>query len=337
MDETVSAHPSTPDRGGCASDPEVPAKLGSRRLAPPGALNLVLAGAITTALLTCQWLAARATTGGSVLLVGVVFAFLFLPLYSLLHEAEHGTLHGNLTVNDGVGFFLAALFPGPFTFLRACHLGHHRRNRSDAEMFDLYYPHESLWRKRVTFYLLYLGGFWATVPAATLLLLLYPRSLRGQLVQDAPAAAAMVNGVNPRYLRRIRLESLFVVGLHTLLYWALDLNAGSFVSLYALAALSWSSQQYVTHAHAPRDVVNGAHNLKAHPLYGALLLNFNWHLAHHQHPAVPWLYLPRFDDPTRLRPGYLRAFLRFWRGPQPTAAPEEKATHGARPPEPLRR
>jgi hypothetical protein len=30
---------------------------------------------------------------------------------------------------------------------------------------------------------------------------------------------------------------------------------------------------------------------------------------------VPWTELPRFDDVTRARPGYLRAFLRFWRGP----------------------
>jgi fatty acid desaturase len=288
-------------------------------------------------MLTCQWLAARATSWGAVLVIGVVFAFLFLPLYSLIHEAEHRTFHGNGIVNDGVGFFLAALFPGPFTFLRACHLGHHRRNRSDAEMFDLYYPHESVWRKRLTFYGLYLGAFWATVPAATLLLLFYPRSLRTQLIQDAPTAAAMVNGVNPRYLRRIRLESLAVVGLHALLYWALGLSAGSYLVLYVLAGLSWSSQQYVTHAHSPRDAVDGAHNLKAHPLYGALLLNFNWHLAHHQHPAVPWLYLPRFDDPTRVRPGYLTAFIHFWRGPQPTAAPDETARHAARSQEPLPR
>jgi hypothetical protein len=36
---------------------------------------------------------------------------------------------------------------------------------------------------------------------------------------------------------------------------------------------------------------------------------------------VPWLYLPRHDDTTRERPGYLTAFVRFWRGPR-LVAPE---------------
>jgi len=65
-------------------------------------------------------------------------------------------------------------------------------------------------------------------------------------------------------------------------------------------------------------VLDGAHNLRAARFYEVLLLHFNWHLAHHQHPRVPWLYLPRYDDASRVRPGYLTAFLRFWRGPQPT-------------------
>jgi fatty acid desaturase len=304
---------------GCAVlDDNVPAKAGSAKLAPPGALNLVLAALILGVELACLHLAAHQPTWWRALTAGVVFSFVFLPLYSLVHEAEHRVLHANGKINDAAGLVLAAFFPGPFNFLRACHLGHHRRNRSDAEMFDLYYPEDSLLRKRFNFYSLYLGAFWLSVPLATLLLLVYPRSMYSALVQDAPAAAAMISGVQPRYVRRIRIEAAAVVALHVVIFFALDLTWWSWLLCYGLAALNWSSQQYVTHAASPRHVLDGAHNLIAHPLYSALLLNFNWHLAHHQHPGVPWLYLPRYDDPTRVRPGYLRAFIRFWRGPRPT-------------------
>jgi hypothetical protein len=35
------------------------------------------------------------------------------------------------------------LFPMPFSMFRLTHQGHHLRNRTDHEMFDLYYPTDS--------------------------------------------------------------------------------------------------------------------------------------------------------------------------------------------------
>lgn len=292
--------------------------------AAPGALNVALAVGILSGGVALQWAASRAQSWGAVLACGVAFSFLFLPLYSLLHEAEHRVFHSTPWVNEAFGTLLAVGFLGPFSFLRACHLGHHRRNRSDAEMFDLYYPSQDVRRQRVIFYLLYLGGFWLLVPVAMVLTLVWPRALRSQLVKD-PAAVAMVNGIPESFMRRIRLEGLGVVLLHVALVHGLELSPGRYLLLYALYGLNWSSQQYVTHAASPRHVLNGAHNLKAWRPYELLLLHFNWHLAHHQHPRVPWLYLPRYDDRTRVRPGYLTAFLRFWRGPQPTQEPSSTA------------
>jgi fatty acid desaturase len=283
--------------------------------APPGRLNVALALGIVAGGVALQWLASRADGWPGVLGAGVAFSFLFLPLYSLLHEAEHRVFHAHPALNEGFGLLLAAFFPGPFTFLRACHLGHHRRNRTDAELFDLYYPGDDARRKHVIFYALYLGGFWLLVPLAMAVVLVAPGALRGRLVRD-PSAVAMVEGIPASFMRRIRAECVGVVLLHVGLVLGLGLSPGRYLLVYALFGLNWSAQQYVTHAHSPRHVLDGAHNLRAHPLYEALLLHFNWHLAHHQHPRVPWLYLPRHDDPSRERPGYLTAFLRFWRGPR---------------------
>lgn len=284
--------------------------------APPHRLNIALTFLIIGGGLFLQWQAAHLSSWQGILIVAIAFSFLFLPLYSLLHEAEHRLFHPNPTINDIFGFILAAFFPGSFTFLRACHLGHHRRNRSDNEMFDLYYPTDNLLLKRIYFYALYLGMFWLSVPVATLILLVSPWLLKAQLLKDTPSVSAMVD-IQPWYVIRIRLESLAVVLIHLGIFFALDLNWKTYFLMYGFFAINWSSQQYIPHADSPREVMNGAHNLITNPFYSALLLNFNWHLAHHQYPNIPWIHLPKFNDETRVRPGYLKAFIRFWRGPQP--------------------
>lgn len=289
---------------------------------PPGALNVVLSLLLLGSMVGVQWLASQASSGWARLGLGGVFAFLVMPLYSLLHEAEHRVFHARRGVNEAFGVVLTAFFPGPFTFMRACHLGHHRRNRSEVERFDLYYPHESRARRRAWFYFTYLGGFWLMVLAVMAVLLVWPRAVRSRLVRE-PSAVAMLRGIPESFWTRIRAESAGVVLLHAGLVWGLGLSVGSYLLLHALAGVCWSVQQYVPHAHSPRHTRDGAHNLRAHPLYEKLLLHFNWHLAHHQHPRVPWLYLPRYGDPTRERPGYLAACLRFWQGPQLAEPPSQ--------------
>ena len=122
-------------------------------------------------------------------------------------------------------------------------------------------------------------------------------------------------------MRRIRLEGVGVVLLHVALVYGLGLSPGRYLLLYALYGLNWSAQQYVTHAGSPPARAERGAQPAAARLYELLLLHFNWHLAHHQHPRVPWLYLPRYDDATRVRPGYLTAFLRFWAGLGPRRSP----------------
>ncbi len=291
-------------------------------LKPPNRLNIALAILIPSVGIGLHALAARYHDSGWALLgIAALFGLAYLPLYTLMHETFHRTFHSDRRVNDAFGVALSALFPGPFTLMRFTHAGHHGRNRTDAEWFDGYYPSEGPWRKRVMFYTLYLGGFWLSLPLVTLICLVWPRLLASRLVQDAPETAAMINGVPKRYMQRIRAECLGIVLLHVALFVALDATFTSYLCLYAAFAFSWSSQNYITHAWTPRDVLNGAHNLKANPLYAALLLHFNWHLAHHQHPSVPWLHLPKLNDPERERPPYLLSWLRFWRGPQESTEP----------------
>lgn len=285
--------------------------------APPGGLNLSLGVGIFGLMLSCQWLASRATSPLALAGATVAFALLLLPAYTLLHEAEHGIFHPSAFLNEVAGVVLGLVFPGSFSFLRLCHLGHHRRNRTEVERFEILEPHDHpVWR-RVYFYFLYLGGFWVVVPLATVVLVLWPRLLKSTLAPLHEDSGAMVGGVTDASLRRVRLEATLVVATQAL--GALTFG-WTWALLHAAGGLCWASQQYVTHAGSPRDVLDGAHNLAAPRLYEALLLHFNWHLAHHQRPKVPWLYLPQFDDARRVRPGYFTSFVKFWRGPRPAEA-----------------
>lgn len=307
-----------------------PARQPVHHRAPPALLNQALALLIVGGLLALQW-GASGARGWALLAYAAPFALLGLPLYTLMHESFHRCFHPNRLVNDAYGVTLSALFPGPFSFMRMTHAGHHGRNRTDAELFDGYYPEDKLWWKFGAYYFLFIGGFWSLLPLVVVIMLVYPPALYSQLVQEQPESAAMINGVPKGLIARIRLECLFIVGLHLGLLWLSSWDWVSYLALYAAYGFAWSSQNYITHSGSPRHVLNGAFNLKVNPIYSALILHFNWHLAHHQHPSVPWLYLPLYNDESRERPSYLRAWLRQWRGPRPCTepCPRERGRDGA--------
>jgi len=104
----------------------------------------------------------------------------------------------------------------------------------------------------------------------------------------------------------------------------LDLSLWGWLACYAAFGLHWSSLQYADHAFSPLDRRDGAWNLRVNPITRALFLNYHYHLAHHQHPRTPWLYLGRLVDPTLLQPSFLGIWLRMWRGPEPL--PKETET-----------
>jgi hypothetical protein len=93
---------------------------------------------------------------------------------------------------------------------------------------------------------------------------------------------------------------------------------------YAAFALNWCSLQYTDHAWTKRDIVNGASNLRVNRVVQWIFLNYHHHLAHHQHPEVPWIHLPKFVDFEAPRPSFLRTYLSLWLGPRPTDEPEPR-------------
>lgn len=299
----------------------------------PGALNLALtAGAIAAALGLLAFASHTAAWGWRIA-AAVAFSFVANTLFSLLHEAVHGHLHADRRVNEWGGRIAAAFFPTGLAFQRICHLGHHRRNRTDAELFDYVLPGESRLVKALQWYGILTGVYWLLPPLACLAYLLCPRLFRtsfwtGSRLARQTSAEAMLSGFEGAPERTIRLEILLSIALQAAMIRALGLSAAGWLACYAAFALNWSSLQYADHAWSSRDVHDGAWNLRVNAIIGALFLNYHHHRAHHQHPQVPWLHLPRYVDPNEERPSFLRIYLSMWRGPRSWPDEEASDLHG---------
>jgi fatty acid desaturase len=286
----------------------------------PTTLNVCGVVVCSALCLGLLYAASHASSLGEVLACAVVFAIALVPLYSLIHEAEHEMLVPNRRWNDLLGRWLCVLFIVSFAFLRHCHLRHHRKNRTDIEMWDLYLESQVPWQRRWNLYLM-MGGFgYLMLWLSVVLFAFAPPLVYAGLFQKHTEMAGFLEGTE-RKLNTIRWESGMVIALWALAFWLLDLDLVAFLVLYAAAGFLWSSQVYVNHAFSPRDITDGAHNLKMPRWLRPVYLNFNLHLAHHQHPHVPWIHLPRFVDPSSLRIHFHWNYLRLWGGPALTHEP----------------
>ncbi len=294
----------------------------------PRTLNVTLlltAGALAGGLL---WFASHTGSWVWMILAAVAFSFCNNTLFSLMHEATHATLHPNPRVNDAMGRVAAAFFPTAFTLQRAFHLTHHRNNRTELEQFDYLRRHDHKLLKLAQWYAILTGVYWAFSPLACLLYFgahwvfaLRVLRSRDSTVAHQTSVMAYLQSVENVSGSTVRLEILLTAGIQAAMAWALDLSPAGWICCYAAFAVNWSSLQYADHAWSPLDVRNGAWNLRVNPLVQAIFLNYHHHLAHHQHPSVPWIHLPRFVDRTQPRPSFIATYLQMWRGPRPF--PEE--------------
>jgi fatty acid desaturase len=110
---------------------------------------------------------------------------------------------------------------------------------------------------------------------------------------------------------------LLALGYQCILFLALDLTWQGWLLCYWAFGLHWSALQYVDHAWSPRDVINGAWNLKVLPVSRALALNYHYHLAHHRQPSLPWIHLPALVDPEEHQPTFWSIYFSLWGGVRP--------------------
>lgn len=285
----------------------------------PATRNLLILAAASLANLVLLHAAAHAPWWG-MLPAACLFALSNNTLFSLLHESVHGMFSPHERVNLWAGRFAALWFPTGFAVQRAFHLTHHRHNRSASEQFDILHPEDVRWLKYAQWYAIFTGLYWPITVLGVVLYALTPRALRQALVRafgrqgSAQTSADHYIGVLDRLPLVARLEVFAAMAWHVLLFYLLDLNIVGWLSCYAAFGFLWSSLQYTDHAFSPLDRDDGAWNLRVPAWLRRIFLNYHLHLAHHQHPDVPWNHLPRYARPG---PRFIDVWLACWRGPRP--------------------
>lgn len=294
------------------------------RLPIPGRLNLTILAVAATISCGALYAAAIAASWVGVVVAAVVFSFSTHTLFALLHEAVHGVLHPNKAVNRWAGRFAAAFFPTGYLVQRAFHLTHHANNRSRFEQFDYLHEGDVKWLKLAQWYAILTGVYWAVTVAGVALFLVVPRALRVRLLRARDSKVAEQTSSGP-YLDALdalppvvtRLELAGTVLVQAALFWALGLTWTAWLACYAAFAVNWSSLQYADHAFSPLDPQHGAWNLRVNPWVRTILLNYPFHLAHHQHPQAPWIHLGKLVDPNVAQPRFVAIWWSMWRGPRP--------------------
>jgi fatty acid desaturase len=291
----------------------------------PSLANTAIVVAQLLALATCFTLAAKFTGFWPMAGLAVAFGLLMNSVYSIIHEAEHAMLFPNRRANEAVGVVMALFFPAPFHLLRQGHIGHHLRNRSDDEAFDLYFEGDNVvWKWMVWFGILtglyYLLVVFSNIVAAVAPFILDRKHFRiEEKVTVDRASAAFLESFNPTYLRWIWLEGTAAILLHVSIVYSLQIPVLHYLALYAAFGFMWSAMQYVHHYGTERHVTRGARNLWLGRPIDAMLLNHNWHRAHHEHPTVPWVHLPKIEKEESPRRAFLPwVYLTMWRGPRRT-------------------
>ena len=283
-------------------------------------LNLLLIAAVYTAALWLLWLGSHVPLWWS-LPVGIVFSFVLLTNYALIHEGTHDNLHADPRWNRRMGVAAGFLFPVPFSMIKVTHTVHHCCNRTDHEMFDLYYPNDNMLLKLGQWYGLLCGFFWPWIPIGMVILATFPAILKTAPFRKARTTGVLFDDFERNGVNRIRVELLLMVLFWIAAYHLLDLQWPNLLLMYACFAFNWSTRQYVTHAFTPRDVINGALNLQVSKPMSWLLLHGNWDLVHHRQPWLPWTSLRQHSADSAPPVSFWRQYARMWAGPQRTYEP----------------
>lgn len=287
--------------------------------------NILISGSLFSSLIFLLWLGSH-VEGLGLVIAAVLFSFLILTNYAMMHEAMHHGLHSNRRTNRLIGMALSWLFPVSFTFMATSHQVHHKFNRTDHEMFDYYYETDNKLVKNLQWYSILIGIYPPIIPIGSVLMALVPSMFMSGPWQKAKSSSIVFNPTlySKNVIAKIRVEVFLGLLFWILLFEILNLSVTIILLFYVLGWINWSTRQYVTHAFTERHVIDGALNLKVSRLMGWVLLNSQWDQVHHKHPYVPWTKLPEYANQTMTPISYWKQYLRLWKGPQPNehVAPE---------------
>jgi fatty acid desaturase len=229
----------------------------------------------------------------------LVAASQLISLYTLMHQAAHGSVASSRRVNRVVGTALGLLLGTSFSGYRACHLAHHRYLREERDPQEAVYP-----------------SYPRRVPMAVTLAI---ASVLGAAI--FMWVRIPVTGARFGRRRAVYAEFFAAVAFHaTVLLLVVPRDALLPLLGVVVIAVIWGSAIDIVY-HQGLPMTGGPESCRSlrSDWFGRLVLNGeNWHAEHHAYPAVPGnnlRHLARLIGP-RLRrsgavyeSGYFRAFF----------------------------
>jgi fatty acid desaturase len=294
----------------------------------PTTRNLALATFIVGANIGVLLVAPLLHRVPAVALILATIAALASPTHwALIHEAIHGLLLPGRAANERLARVLAILFGAPFRAVRFAHLRHHRYNRSVAGREEIYDPAaQSRVAAYVAHYVRITCGLYVGELALSFLCWLPRPVLRRELAKLCPdlrdgsasmMAVAEREVLGAKALAQIRIDALLVIALYGAAFALHGAHWPILLAMLAVRALLASQLDHAPHHGTPLDRREHALNLAAPRWLRAVLLNFNFHRAHHEHPHLPWPALPARATHEPGDISFARGVLRLWRGPIP--------------------
>lgn len=292
----------------------------------PAAHNSALAALVASANLGALLVAPLFHGVPAVALTLAAIAALASPTHwALIHEAIHGLLLPGRAANERLARGLAIRFGAPFRAVRFAHLRHHRYNRSVAGREEVYDPAvRSRAAAFVAHYLRITCGLYVGELALSFLCWLPRAALRRGLAKLCPdlrdgsgslMAVAERDVLGARALAQIRVDALAVLALYGTAFALYGARWPILAAMLAVRAFLASQLDHAPHHGTPLDRREHALNLAAPRWLRAVLLNFNFHRAHHEHPHLPWRALPARATHEAGDLSLVRGVLRQWRGP----------------------
>jgi len=307
-------------------------KNNQKKYSIPGILNITIFILVLPITWYTLWIASNSENIFYFFLAAFLFALFHNTIFSLLHEAVHDVFSTNSKINNLFGILSASVFPTSFTLQKIAHLGHHKRNRTDKELYDYYLPSESKSLRNIWMYGgNLLGLYWFMIPFSNLLILIAPKLVVSKWFIHGPAKVlgfeSYLEEIAEYSITRIWFEALLALVYQIAIIYFLDLTWQGWLLCHWFFALHWSALQYVDHAWSPRDIINGAWNLKVHPISRLIALNYHLHLAHHRYPNIPWIYLPKLVNSKEPYPSFWSIYKTLWSGVRPAPPMNSPATY----------
>jgi len=222
----------------------------------------------------------------------------FYRFYIVGHEASHRKLFASHKwLNDIMGSIVLLPIMTPINIYRKIHMFHHGYNRKDnyTSALDTFTTKKTSLPKTIYFYIIwyisvFFGGLFIHSFVSVILFLFVPPKLAQKI---SPA----FNG----WSLKDQLEAILLfglgVGFHVSVYLLFGLDVYLWTLGYPLLSFGWVLSLFVYIFHYRTTVGNqvryNVRSVKYMPFFSWLLMNFNEHATHHQHPSILWHELPQ--------------------------------------------